>query len=56
MLVRATIMKAEPAEDVEGGVRPAVERPCGLLQVARDEEAPGGLGGDLHEHDACRSE
>jgi hypothetical protein len=40
---------------LEYGLGPAPERAGGREQVARDEEAAPGLGGDLHGADAIRA-
>lgn len=45
---RVELDRAEPAEHVEHGAGAALEQPRRREEVARDEEAAGGLGGDLH--------
>jgi hypothetical protein len=45
---RVELERPEPANDLEHCVRAALEGACGCEELARDEEAPRGLGGDLH--------
>ena len=51
---RIELDRAEPAEDLEHGVRSTLERPRGSERVARDEKATCGLGSDLHAAPARR--
>jgi hypothetical protein len=47
--------RAEPAEGLEHRIGSAVEEARRREQLARDEEATRGLGGDLHRQDAIRT-
>jgi hypothetical protein len=49
---RVVLDRAEPPEHLEHRVRPTLEQACGCEQLALDEEAARGLGGDLHAGDA----
>ena len=52
---RVVLEGAEPAEVVEHCVVPSFERPRRREQLARNEEAPRVVRGDLHGQDAIRS-
>src|SRR5439155_1173889 len=45
---RVELDRAEPAEDLEHGVGASHDRARGREQVARNEEAPCGVGSDFH--------
>ena len=49
---RVELDRAEPAEHFPNGVEPSFDRARRSEQVARNEEAPGGVRGDMHQHDA----
>ena len=49
---RVVLDGAEPAEEVDYGVGPALQRPGGRQQVARDEKAARVVRRDLHGRDA----